>query len=192
MIHNTLVLFAGAPGVGKSTLIRKLCQQYSSKYEYVRPYTTRAPRKNENDKIHVNYGTFTHLVKKKKIICPSHLYGNFYGPSITDIHRIIFEEKKIPVIDWPFKRIGYLQKAIPYTTLVFYVLPPDLITLKKRLSGNERESEKDRYIIAKKEIKNFKRMKNKTQINEIIINKGNIRKIAKSLHKKISKRLGIK
>jgi len=179
MYKSRLVLFFGPSGVGKSALISNLCLEFPNKYEYVKPYCTRDLRVGETDKVHISKRRFLELVKEKKIINSTKLYGNLYGPSMDRI-KIILNNKKFPLLDWPIKLVNKFDFVKP---LKIYVLPPNLSILKNRL--NKRDSSGMRYKQAVKEVGKIERGIYVSKINILFTNKGKIKSNAIKLNKLI-------
>ena len=83
--EQPVLVFFGPPGAGKSTVIRKLLQDYPNDFQTCVTHTSRAPREGESDGVHYHFrsaeklresagrpGVFVEWVEA---------YGNFYGTS---------------------------------------------------------------------------------------------------------------
>ncbi len=180
--HKTLVLLLGPSGTGKTTLIRELRTLFPLSYDYPRPYTTRELRENETDKIHVDRECFSELANSGVIVCPNEVHGNFYGPTREEIHRILSSYRK-PLLDWPIDRIDCLNESLPEVRKYsVYVLPPDLQTLKSRLSTDDRDGDGKRYAAAVQELNKVQKGEYQPSINLFFQNEGEVRKNVHRLH----------
>ncbi|MCX6706850.1 MAG: hypothetical protein NT001_01775 [Candidatus Woesearchaeota archaeon] len=178
----TLVALLGPSGAGKTTLIRGLCSSYDY-YEYIKPFTTRQLRPDEADKVHVDHDQFKSLVQKGDIILPNHLYGNWYGPSRSAIYDSV-EKGNVPLIDWPVQKLDGLRKEIALEVFSLYIMPPDLETLKQRIGSDGRDKDGKRYDSAVKELEKAHRGEY-AGIGPMIINAGEIKSVASSVHDSI-------
>lgn len=186
----TLVLILGPSGVGKSSLIKTLCQQNPQKYRKIKPYTTRNLRDNEKGKISVTKSTFLDLVKKNEIIFPNKVYNHLYGPSKREITKLL-SQKFIPLLDWPVNKILQFTMALPNINLItIYIKPPNLTILKKRLKKDERDITGQRYELAVHELQQIKKGIYSQHITDYITNnEGTLEKNAHAIHQLIKKHL---
>ncbi len=187
---NNLIALLGVSGVGKSTLIKKMSQQYGV-YSYITPFTTRKLRENEIDKIHISSKEFNRLIENKDVLVPNYIHGNWYGPSKELINKSI-EKGKIPIIDWPVDKLENLIKETNnFKVIGIYIKPPSLKELKIRLDSDSRDGNGKRYMHAIKELKTLAEGKY-NGIEKIINNKGRIDFVAKKLHNYIINKVGEK
>lgn len=123
----------------------------------------------------------------KKIILPNKVYGHFYGLSKGEITDVL-NKNKIPICDWPVYMIKDFKKHFPgINVLSFYLLPPDLIELKKRLSSDGRDKNNSRYKAALTELKRIKKGNYKKHIDVRFLNKNGILNNSLKLHSIIYK-----
>jgi len=170
-MKSLFVALAGPSGVGKSYVIDGILKFFPGKYTYVKPFTTRALREGETNKIHIVENEFQKLIDEGDILLPNNLYGFWYGPSRSQINSII-ESGSSPIIDWPIQRIPDLRREIhPIDTICLYITPPDLRTLKQRLSNDDRDKTGERYKSAKDEIDTLWN-RGYDGIDSIIVNEG--------------------
>lgn len=185
---NPFVLILGPSGVGKSTVIRKLCADNPGTYSYVRPYTTRPLRNGEVDKIHLAPDDFHSRMSANQILSPAHIHGNWYGPSKEEIYRIISEDK-IPVIDWPVDKVQNVRSELQDLHVVtIYMRPPSLEELARRLSLDSRDENKSRYLAAMQEFQMLDCGTYDEEINATVVS-NNIDETAREIHETVSEML---
>src|SRR3990172_3957019 len=73
-----IMAVAGPSGVGKTSLVRALIA-IDRRFRYIQPYTTRALRVGETEKIHVSREDLAHLRHQGKLLMVNQLYGALYG-----------------------------------------------------------------------------------------------------------------
>lgn len=133
MAKSKLLLIAGPSGAGKTTLIRELLD-LDHRFLYIRPYTTRALRDGETDKIAVTEEKLQRLWAAGEVLIINELYGVKYGTP-----RAPMEAGRsagaFPVVDWPIDHIEKMADLFPGQLCVVYVRPPDHESLVKRLAG---------------------------------------------------------
>jgi guanylate kinase len=91
----------GPSGAGKGTLIGKLTKKYPDRFGFSVSYTTRAPRKNEQDGVHyffVDHAKFQSKIENNDFIEYCKVHTNFYGTEKAQI-RDFSERKIIPILD---------------------------------------------------------------------------------------------
>ena len=136
-----LVLYSGASGVGKGTILKKLMERDPSVKLSVSD-TTRAPREGEVNGVHYNFVTREEF--KRKIAEGGYLEyaeycDNFYGTPTAQVEQMVGEGCKV------FLEIevqGALQVMKKYPDILsIFILPPSFDELEKRLRGRETEDE---------------------------------------------------
>tara|TARA_B100001123_G_scaffold180397_1_gene206646 strand:- start:807 stop:1367 length:561 start_codon:yes stop_codon:yes gene_type:complete len=165
---NTIFLISGPSGVGKDSVIQKL-NESNSNIENIITITTRKIRENEihnKDYIFVNKQEFEDLIKKKKLIEWSQVYGNFYGVPKDQIENNLKKENKI-IIKTDIQGIKKLKQKFKNAITIF-IMPPDIKTLLNRLKSRKTDSLED---ITKRSDIAIKEMEEKYIFDHIIINK---------------------
>ena len=112
---NRAVVISGPSGTGKSTILKKLFQEFPDKFGFSVSHTTRSPRKGEEhgkDYHFVTKEEFLDLVDKKGFIEHAQFGSNNYGTSIKAVEDIA-KQGKICILDIEME----VRIALP---LIFY------------------------------------------------------------------------
>ena len=156
---NKIIIISSPSGAGKTTLCKLLLKKMRNINLSV-SYTSRNKRLNEingKDYFFVTKKKFNHLKNKNFFIETAINFGNYYGSPYRNLktskmHQILFD------IDW--KGARKIRKKIDKKDIIdFFILPPSIIELKKRLIKRGRDNKKDinlRLSYAIKEITHYK------------------------------------
>jgi guanylate kinase len=140
--HDGVFLaICGPTGVGKTSLISQLVAS-DQKFAYISPYTTRALRASETDKISVAAAEFERMETMGEVALVNELYGVRYGVPVADVLEVL-SEGRIPVLDWPVQHLGALRSAYPNLVYAVYLAPPNQDELKQRLQHSGRGERMD-------------------------------------------------
>ncbi|KAL8280623.1 hypothetical protein RQP46_006946 [Phenoliferia psychrophenolica] len=138
------IVLCGPSGTGKSTLLKKLFDQYPDKFGFSISHTTRAPRPGEENGVAYHFTTrdsFLDLVKADGFIEHAEFSGNMYGTSAKSVQDVASGGKRcILDIDTQGVRLIKAHHASLNPIYVF-VSPPSIASLKERLTGRGTESE---------------------------------------------------
>lgn len=136
MNHHTaskpFLILLGVSGCGKSTLIKEL-KTIDDRFVYVSPFTNRDLRPNETDKIHKSDEELGQLIKEGKIVYLNEVFGFKYATPLSII-QTAFESSMFPILDFPLNKLNHLKAKFPEKIFSAYILPPDIETLRRRLS----------------------------------------------------------
>ncbi len=124
-------------GAGKTTLTRRLIEEFSPQLEFSVSYTTRpmrATEKNGIDYWFVTPDVFEDMAQANQFAEHAFVFNNRYGTAQAPIdhalaagHDVIFD------VDWQGGQA--LSARWPQDSLKIFVLPPDLEVLERRLRG---------------------------------------------------------
>jgi len=157
---NKIIIISSPSGAGKTTLC-KLLRKKMKNISLSVPYTSRNQRFNETDGkdyFFVNKSKFLELNKKKFFIETAINFGNYYGSPFKNITNAKKNNKNILFdIDW--KGARKIRKKLNKNDIIdFFILPPSVNELKKRLIRRGRDNSKDinlRLSYALKEISHY-------------------------------------
>lgn len=139
MPKGLVFIVSGPAGVGKTSLVQRLMQEFPTAVASV-SYTTRQPREGEIEGVHYHF--ISDLEFEAKILANHFLeyvklYGTYYGTSRQWIEEIQQEGKHvILVIDTQ----GALQLKGKITAAFIFIQPPSLDALRNRLIQRRTES----------------------------------------------------
>ncbi|MDR2636537.1 MAG: guanylate kinase [Mycoplasmataceae bacterium] len=157
---NYIFIFSGPSGVGKDTVANELRKNKSLKLELVISATTRKPRPKEIDGVNYYFKTvdeFKEMIKNNEFIEYVDYNGKFYGTPKSEFKRIIDLKKNVLlIIDVVGKEKIVREYDNEYNIVSFFLMPPSLDELKKRLlnrSTNTNDDILNRIKIGKEEIK---------------------------------------
>ena len=154
-LHKPLVI-CGPSGVGKSTYINRLFQEYPNKFAFSVSCTTRAPRPGEEDGVAYYFITveeFEKRIEADDFIEHAKVHANYYGTLKSELQRIA-ENGQVCILDVDIQGVKSILAAdlpINYLTM----LPPNLEILEQRLRGRGTETEESiqrRTANAKREL----------------------------------------
>ncbi len=151
------IIISAPSGVGKSTIIANLLEDFQLSLQYSISATTRVPRKGEKDGIHyhfVSQADFYNLVDNNAFIEYAEVYGNFYGTLLSDVEAKLNQGINVLFdIDW--QGATALKEKMPNDTISIFILPPSVEELERRLRSRAKDKEeviKYRMTQAKYEI----------------------------------------
>ncbi|CDZ98457.1 guanylate kinase [Phaffia rhodozyma] len=138
-----LVLF-GPSGTGKSTLLKKLFEEFPGKFGFSVSHTTRQPREGEENGIAYHFttrGTFESLIADGAFIEHAEFSKNLYGTSAKAVSDFEGSGKRC-LLDIDTQGVKLIKANHPGLNPVFlFIAPPSFSTLKDRLSGRGTETE---------------------------------------------------
>ena len=155
MSKGLLIVFAGASGVGKGTMMKRMLQKNENCRLSVSA-TTRAPRQGEQNGREYYFVTreeFEKLIKENGFLEYAEYVGNFYGTPKKPVFDML--DQGIDVfLEIELKGFLQIKEACPDCVSIF-VIPPSFEELQLRLQGRGTESEEviaERLKTAEKEL----------------------------------------
>ncbi|MFT3692205.1 MAG: guanylate kinase [Kofleriaceae bacterium] len=140
--RGVLVIVSSPSGAGKTTLTRRLIEEFRPQLEFSVSYTTRPMREGEQngrDYWFVTPDVFEDMAQTNQFAEHAFVFNNRYGTAQAPIdtalaagHDVIFD------VDWQGGQA--LSARWPQDSLKIFILPPDLATLERRLRGRQTDA----------------------------------------------------
>lgn len=137
---GSLFIITAASGTGKTSLVKQLLATTNDLTVSI-SHTTREPRPGEIDGQHYHFietAAFTTAINDNKFLEYAKVFGNYYGTSEQSVRTQL--QAGIDVIleiDW--QGAQQIKKIFPEAIMVF-ILPPNIATLRQRLSTRAQDS----------------------------------------------------
>jgi len=154
MTSGKLILFCGASGSGKTTIVRYLLERYRQ-FSFSVSATTRHKRANEvdgRDYYFLTVAQFKEKIAANEFVEWEEVYKDlFYGTLKSEIERI-WNENKVVVFDVDVEGGLNIKKRFGSNLLAVFVKPPSVEALRRRLTERNTESAESLVVrIAKAE-----------------------------------------
>ena len=180
-LKNKIIIISSPSGAGKTTLCKLLIKKMKNLSLSI-SYTSRSKRLNEvngKDYFFVNKKKFIELEQRNYFIETASNFENYYGSPFKNI-MTIKKNKKNLLFDIDWKGARKIRKKIEsYNIIDFFILPPSVSELKKRLIKRGRDNKKDinlRLSYALKEISHY------NEYSHVLVNKNIKQTISDILH----------
>ena len=163
-----MFVLSSPSGAGKTTLTKKISDNNPGFIISI-SHTTRKPRPNEingKDYHFINKEEFNTLVKEEKFFEHAKIFDNYYGTLKRPVIELLSDKKDVLFdIDW--QGTQQLKKIKELSLVTFFILPPNIQTLKQRLLDRHKGQE----IIIKERMKKFnEEVSHWNEYNYIVIN----------------------
>ncbi|XP_007991373.1 55 kDa erythrocyte membrane protein isoform X1 [Chlorocebus sabaeus] len=139
--RKTLVLI-GASGVGRSHIKNALLSQNPEKFMYPAPYTTRPPRKSEEDgkEYHfISTEEMTRNISANEFLEFGSYQGNMFGTKFETVHQI-HKQDKIAILDIEPQTLKIVRTA-ELSPFIVFIAPTDQGTQTEALQQLQKDSE---------------------------------------------------
>jgi len=137
-----MFVLSSPSGAGKTTLTKKIAETDKNITISI-SHTTRKPRPNEingKDYYFVNTQEFNTLVKGNSFFEHANIFDNYYGTLKKPVLELLALGKDVLFdIDW--QGTQQLKKIKNLSLVTFFILPPNIQTLKKRLLNRHKGQE---------------------------------------------------
>ena len=156
MENGKLIIIVAPSGTGKSSLIKRLRENFPQLKESV-SYTTRARRPNETegvDYFYIDEGKFKQMIDDDSFIEWAIVHGDYKGTSKHYVEKKMKEGHHM-LFDLDIQGTDAFKKVFPKDAIGIFIEPPSFEDLESRLRGRGTESEetlKIRLENAKKEL----------------------------------------
>ena len=166
--YGKMFVLSSPSGAGKTTLTKKIALN-NSNFTISISHTTRKPRPNEvngKDYHFIDKKSFDLLIKNNDFFEYAKIFDNYYGTLKAPVLQFLSQEKDVLFdIDW--QGTQQLKNVKDLALVTFFILPPNIKTLKQRLL-NRHEGQED---LIKQRMKKFnEEVSHWTDYNYIVIN----------------------
>lgn len=137
------VVFSGPSGVGKSTLLKKLFQDFPDAFGFSVSHTTRGPRAGEQDGIDYHFVTrelMQEEIAKNNFVEYAEFANKMYGTSKKSIKDVL-ESNRICILDVDEQGVKNLKKLDDMPAKFIFISPPSIEELQTRLKSRGTETE---------------------------------------------------
>ena len=132
--YGKMFVMSSPSGVGKTTLTKKIADN-NSNFNISISHTTRKPRPNEidgKDYHFVDKRKFNLLIKNNDFFEYANIFDNYYGTLKAPVLKLLSQKKDVLFdIDW--QGTQQLKNIKNLALVTFFILPPNMRTLKNRL-----------------------------------------------------------
>ena len=141
-LKNKIIIISSPSGAGKTTLCKLLLKKLKNLSLSI-SFTSRSKRLNEvdgKDYFFVSKKKFITLKKNNYFIETAINFENYYGSPYKNLKNL----KKNLLFDIDWKGARKIRKKIPKDNIIdFFILPPSVTELKKRLIKRGRDNKED-------------------------------------------------
>jgi len=166
--NGMMFVLSSPSGVGKTTLTKKIAIN-NSNFVISISHTTRKLRPNEingKDYYFVSKDEFQSLIKKNSFFENAKIFDNYYGTLKEPVTKSLSKGKDVLFdIDW--QGTQQLKKIQDLTLTTFFILPPNIATLKERLFNRHKDQE---TLISKIMAKFNEELSHWDEYNYVVVN----------------------
>lgn len=166
--HGLLIVLSSPSGAGKTTLARRLRDEFDS-LGFSVSLTTRPPRDGEVDGVDYSFvdrATFERLIEERGMAEWAEVHGNCYGTSRAAVEDALARGRDTLFdIDWQGGRA--LSAQWPDEVLKIFVLPPSLAVLEARLRGRGTD---DAHVIERRLRRAVEEMLHFPEYDHLVVN----------------------
>ena len=129
------MIVSSPSGAGKTTLTRRLLEEFGPQLEFSVSYTTRPQRTGEVDGRDYHFVTadeFEAMAQRGEFAEHAFVHGNRYGTAQAPIEAALAAGRDV-IFDVDWQGGAALSTRWPDDSLKIFILPPDLATLEARL-----------------------------------------------------------
>ena len=140
--RGMMFVLSSPSGAGKTTLTKKIAEN-NKNFTISISHTTRKPRSNEingRDYKFVSEQEFNTLVKENNFFEYANIFGNYYGTLKKPVLELLSLGSDVLFdIDW--QGTQQLKRIKSLSLVTFFILPPNIQALKKRLLNRHKGQE---------------------------------------------------
>jgi guanylate kinase len=141
-MQGQLVVVVGPSGVGKGTLVNRICAQFPDRVQLSISATTRSPRADEQDGVNYYFWTREHFlaqVEAGAFLEWAEYSGNLYGTPRRPVEEGIAQNRLV-LLEIEVAGARQVKQNFPSAKRIF-IMPPSLEVLEQRLRQRRSESE---------------------------------------------------
>jgi guanylate kinase len=159
-LRGVLAIVSSPSGAGKTTLTRRLLDEFGPQLEFSVSYTTRPKRLGEvdgRDYWFVRPEAFEQMVQRHEFAEHAYVFHNRYGTAQAPVEAALAAGRDV-IFDVDWQGGAALSARWPEDSLKIFILPPDLATLAARLRARASDAPDviDRRLRkAKEELEHF-------------------------------------
>ena len=140
--RGMMFILSSPSGAGKTTLTKKIAEN-NKNFTISISHSTRKPRPNEingRDYKFVSEQEFNTLVKENNFFEYANIFGNYYGTLKKPVLELLSLGRDVLFdIDW--QGTQQLKRIKSLSLVTFFILPPNIQALKKRLLNRHKGQE---------------------------------------------------
>lgn len=168
------VILIGPSGVGKSTIVHALFDKYPGVFAFSVSHTTRKPRVGEVDGKDYHFITIEEMEKRiaaGEFVEHAKVHGNYYGTSRQGVKDVI-ANGQICVLDIDVQGARQLRmdKDKHFECTTFFIDPPSVEELSKRLHGRGTDPEETIQLRLKNSLQEIEASKEPGLIDHRVVN----------------------
>jgi len=166
--NGMMFVLSSPSGVGKTTLTKKISIN-NKNFVISISHTTRKPRVSEidgKDYFFINENEFNKLIEEDSFFEHAKIFDNYYGTSKRQVLNII-EKGNDVLFDIDWQGTQQLKKIQGISLVTFFIIPPNVETLKNRLINRHKGEEK---MINKRMGKFSEEISHWNEYNYVLIN----------------------
>ena len=166
--RGLLIVISSPSGAGKTTLARRLREEFPS-IGFSVSLTTRRPREGEVDGVDYSFvdrETFDRMIAERALAEWAEVHGNWYGTSRAAVEGALSQGRDMIFdIDWQGSRA--LAEQWPADVIKIFVLPPSLAVLESRLRGRRTD---DAHVIERRLRRAVEEMEHYPEYDHLLVN----------------------
>lgn len=143
--REKVFVIAGPSGVGKSTLIHRLMEEFPDRFAYSVSHTTREKREGEEhgvDYRFVEREEFDKMVEEGKFIEHATVHNQSYGTSYEAVIEVL-KGGKVCILDLDVQGVDIMRKSgLEWDARFVWIAPPSIHALEDRLRARGTETTK--------------------------------------------------
>ena len=167
--RGVLAIVSSPSGAGKTTLTRRLLDEFRSRLEFSISHTTRPRRPGEvagRDYHYVTPAEFQEMIERGEFAEHAYVHRNRYGTAQAPVEEALARGKDM-IIDVDWQGANALAARWPEDSLKIFILPPSLDALAARLRDRATD---DPGVIAQRLEKALDELNHFDEYQHLIVN----------------------